>query len=208
MRNELPCGNFMRYCMGLATQYPFKMIMTQQGITLDQVSADIPQPIVAALGDWVKQYAEQAGAGTRDALAQAETDLTALREARQQLEIERAEALATVADRDEAIERLTIELRNARTIATDALVSKAKDHLAIEGKDAQLADLRQQLERNVAASAAESDARLKAEMELIGAATARDTFAAEIRDLRAQLDASHTERRTLRTEKEVLLARL
>jgi chromosome segregation ATPase len=184
------------------------MIMTQQGITLDQVSADIPQPIVAALGDWVRQYAEQAGSGTRDALAKAETDMEALRAAQQQLEIERAEALATIADRDEAIERLTIELRNARTIATDALVTRAKDHLAIEGKDAQLADLRQQLERNVAASAAESDARLKAEMELIGAATARDTFAAEIKDLRAQLDAAHTERRTLRTEKEVLLARL
>lgn len=201
----------MLYCRGWATHLPqdfLKMNMTQQGITLDQVSAEIPQPIVAALGDWVKQYAEQAGAGTRDALAQAETDLTALREARQQLEIERAEALATIADRDETIERLTIELRNARTIATDALVSKAKDHLAIEGKDAQLADLRQQLERNVAASAAESDARLKAEMELVGAATARDTFAAEIRDLRTQLDAAHSERRTLRTEKEVLLARL
>ncbi len=185
-----------------------KMIMTQQGITLDPVSAEVPESILAALGSWAKQYAELAGAGTREALAQSTTDLETLRAARQQLELERAEALATIADRDETIERLTIELRNARTIATDALVSKAKDHLAIEGKDAQLADLRQQLERNVAASASESDARLKAEMELIGATTARDTFAAEIKDLRTQLDAAHAERRTLRTEKEVLLARL
>jgi len=69
------------------------------------------------------------------------------------------------------------------------LVGKAKDQLAIEGKDSQLADLRLQLERNVAASAAQSDARLAAEMELIGAATARDNFAAEIKELHAQLDA-------------------
>lgn len=184
------------------------MIMTPQGITPDAVSEAIPAPIVAALGDWVRQYAEQAGAGTRDALAQAETDMAALRQAQQQLEIERAEALATIADRDETVERLTIELRNARTIAADALVGKAKDHLAIEGKDAQLADLRRQLERNVTASATESDARLAAEMELVGAATARDNLAAEVRDLRGQLDAAHTERRSLRTEKEVLLARL
>jgi hypothetical protein len=81
------------------------------------------------------------------------------------------------------------ELRNARTIATDALVGKAKDQLAIEGKDAQLADLRAQLERNVAAQAALSDARLAAEMELVGAVTARDNYAAEIKELRARLAA-------------------
>jgi hypothetical protein len=37
-------------------------------------------------------------------------------------------------------------------------------------------------------------------MELIGAVTARDNFAAEIRELRAQLDACHAERRALRVE--------
>jgi hypothetical protein len=58
--------------------------------------------------------------------------------------------------------------------AMDALVGKAKDQLAIEGKDDQLANLRLQIERNVAALAAESDARLAAEMELIGAVTARN----------------------------------
>jgi chromosome segregation ATPase len=170
--------------------------------------AELPEALLSALGDWALKFAEESGAGVRDAQAQSESDLQAVLKAQEQLEIERAEALATIAERDETIERMTIELRNARHIATDALVSKAKDHLAIEGKDAQLADLRQQLERNVAASAAESDARLAAEMELVGAVTARDNFEAEIKDLRAQLDASQAERRTLRTEKEVLLARL
>jgi hypothetical protein len=109
-------------------------------------------------------------------------------------------------ERGEDIARLTAELRNARQVATDALVGKAKDQLNIEGKDSQLANLRLQIERNVAASAAESDARLAAEMELIGAVTARDNFAAEIRELRAQLDASHAERSALRGEMEVLRA--
>ena len=54
-----------------------------------------------------------------------------------------------------------------------------------------VADLRAQIERNVAASAALSDARLHAEMELIGAVTARDTFAAEIKELRAKLATRH-----------------
>ena len=40
---------------------------------------------------------------------------------------------------------------------------------------------------NVAAAAALSDARLNAEMELVGAVTARDNFAAEIKELRARL---------------------
>jgi hypothetical protein len=166
--------------------------------------ADIPESIVAALGSWAQQFAEDAGAGVRDALAQAESDMEALLKSGEQLEAERAEllaqvagvtterdqALATATERGEAIERLTIQLRDARQVATDALVGKAKDQLAIEGKDAQLADLRLQIERNVAASATLSDARLAAEMELIGAVTARDSFAAEIKDLRAQLDAS------------------
>jgi uncharacterized coiled-coil DUF342 family protein len=175
---------------------------------------DIPEAIVAALGSWVQQFAEEAGAGDRDALAQSKSDLEALLKSGQQLEAERDEllaqvdsvtaardqALATVTELGENIERLTAELRNARLVATDALVGKAKDQLAIEGKDSQLAELRMQLERNVAASAAQSDARLAAEMELIGAVTARDNFAAEIKELRAQLDACHAERRASRVE--------
>jgi len=142
----------------------------------------IPQPIVAALGDWVKQMAEEAATPARNALAQSDEQLQAVTAARDQ-------ALATLAQRDEEIEQLNAELRNARHIATDALVGKAKDQLAIEGKESQLADLRAQIERNVAASAALSDARLAAEMELVGAVTARDNYAAEIKELRARLSA-------------------
>jgi hypothetical protein len=170
--------------------------------------AEVPESIVAALGSWVQQFAEEASAGVRDALAQAESDMEALLKSGEQLEAERDEllaqvasittardqAMATAAERGEDIERLTVELRNARQVAMDALVGKAKDQLAIEGKDGQLANLRSQIERNVAASAAESDARLAAEMELIGAVTARDNLAAEVKDLRAQLDASHAGR--------------
>jgi hypothetical protein len=170
--------------------------------------AEIPESIVAALGSWVQQFAEEASAGVRDALAQSESDMEALLKSGEQLEAERDEllaqvasittdrdqAMATAAERGEDIERLTVELRNARQVAMDALVGKAKDQLAIEGKDGQLANLRSQIERNVAASAAESDARLAAEMELIGAVTARDNLAAEVKELRAQLDASHAGR--------------
>ena len=142
----------------------------------------IPEPIVAALGDWVKQMAEESAAPARNALAQSDEQLQAVTAARDQ-------ALATLAQRDEEIEQLNAELRNARHIATDALVGKAKDQLAIEGKESQLADLRAQIERNVAASAALSDARLAAEMELVGAVTARDNYAAEIKELRARLSS-------------------
>jgi DNA repair exonuclease SbcCD ATPase subunit len=142
----------------------------------------IPEPIVAALGDWVKQMAEEAATPARNALAQSDEQLQAVTAARDQ-------ALATLAQRDEEIEQLNAELRNARHIATDALVGKAKDQLAIEGKESQLADLRAQIERNVAASAALSDARLAAEMELVGAVTARDNYAAEIKELRARLSS-------------------
>jgi len=162
----------------------------------DAPKFDLPDSIATALGDWVRQMADQAGAGIRDSLAQSESDLDALLKSGQQLEGQSAqlqtrldEALATLEEQREHIERLTAELRNARLVATDALVGKAKDQLAIEGKDSQLVDLRAQIERNVAASAALSDARLAAEMELVGAVTARDNFAAEIKDLRAQLDA-------------------
>jgi chromosome segregation ATPase len=174
--------------------------------------ADIPESVAAALGSWVQQFAQEASAGVRDALAQSESDMDTLLESGEQLEAERDEllaqvasattardqAMATVTERGEVIERLTIELRSAREVAMEALVGKAKDQLAIEGKDSQLANLRSQIERNVAASAAESDARLAAQMELIGAVTARDNFAAEIKDLRAQLDAAHGERNALR----------
>jgi chromosome segregation ATPase len=182
--------------------------------------ADIPESIVAALGSWVQQFAEEASAGDRDALAQSESDMEALLKSGEQLEAERDELLAQVAsvttardqalvtatERGEHIERLTAELRDARQVAMDALVGKAKDQLAIEGKDGQLADLRFQIERNVAASAAESDTRLAAQMELIGAVTARDNLAAEVKDLRAQLDASNAERSALRAEMQVLRA--
>ena len=157
---------------------------------------EMPAELVAALAGWAKQYADEAGAANRAGLEQTGGDLDALLDASAQLEAERDtltaardEALEILAERDEQIERLQAELRNARQIATDALVGKAKDHLAIEGKDSQLADLRAQLERNVAAAAADSDRRLVAEMELVGAITARDNFAAEIQELRARLDA-------------------
>ena len=145
--------------------------------------AQLPPELLNDLARWAQQFAEEAGSGTREALAQHEADMEALRAAGEQLETE-------LTDRDDEIERLSAELRDARQVAMEALVSKAKDQLAIDGKDAQLADLRQQLERNVAASAALSDARLAAEMELIGATTARDTLAAEVQDLRAKLEAA------------------
>ncbi len=160
--------------------------------------AELPEALLAALGNWALQYAEEAGAGVRDALAQSDNDLQALLQSGQQSEAERDEALAVVTARDEEVQRLTTELRDARQVASDALVGKAKDQLAIDGKDRQLNDLRAQIERNVAALAAESDARLAAEMELVGAATARDNFAAEVRALRAELDALHAERRPAR----------
>jgi chromosome segregation ATPase len=181
---------------------------------------EIPESIVAALGSWVRQLAEEAGAGDRAALAQSDSDMEALSRSGEQLETERDELLAQLASvtaaRDQAlatavelgadIDRLRAELRDARQVATDALVGKAKDQLAIEGKDGQIADLRSQIERNLSATSAESDARLAAQMELIGAVTARDNFAAEIKDLRAQFDAAHADRNALRAEMQVLRA--
>ena len=155
---------------------------------------DIPEPIATALGKWAQQLAEEAGVGVRDALAQSEEDLEVLLKSGEQFEAEREELLAQVARLGEEIDQLSTELRDARRIATDALVGKAKDQLAIEGKDSQLADLRLQIERNVAAAAALSDARLNAEMELVGAVTARDNFAAEIKELRARLASRQTDR--------------
>lgn len=147
----------------------------------------IPASITAALSGWARQLAEDAAGPLRDSLTQAEGELAALRQSNEQ-------AMADLAQRDASIERLTVELRHARDIASNALVGKAKDQLAIEGKDAQLAELRRQLERQVASSAGESDARLAAEMELVGAVTARDNLAAEVAELRAQLDAGRAAR--------------
>jgi len=165
--------------------------------------AELPPNLVAELARWAQQFAEEAGTGTRAALARHEEELEALREAGDALESERDavqsqlietnaardEAIASLAERDEEIERLNAELRNARQVAMDALVGKAKDQLAIEGKDAQLADLRTQVEKGVAQTATLSDARLAAEMELVGARTARDSLEAENADLRKQIAA-------------------
>jgi chromosome segregation ATPase len=152
---------------------------------------DIPESIVTALGDWVQRAAEEAGAGPREALARTEAALQSVRGELADVSAARDQAQTLAAERDEEIQQLMAELRNARSIATDALVGKAKDQLAIEGKDAQLVDLRAQIERNVAATASLSDARLTAEMELVGAVTARDNYAAEIKDLRARLATRH-----------------
>ena len=183
--------------------------------------AELPPALLADLARWAQQHAEQAGLGARELLAQRERDLEDALDEAERLETERAELLAevdsaaaardaaqAVADeRSEEIERLMAELRNARQVAMDALVGKAKDQLAIEGKDAQLADLRGQLERNVTASSAQSDARLAAEMELIGATTARDSLALEVKDLQALLATAKSDRGALRMELEALRAR-
>lgn len=184
--------------------------------------AELPEDLLAGLAEWAQQFAESAGAGDRAALEQHESDLAALRAAGSELESERdalkgdlrdasaaREALEeSIAERDETIERLNAELKNARQVAMDALVSKAKDQLAIDGKEQQLTQLRQEMERKVADMAAESDARLRAEMELIGATTARDSLAAELEDLRGRLDKSTAERSKLRAEVNELKAKL
>jgi len=171
-------------------------------------AAELPPALLAGLADWARQFAHETGAADRAALARADSDMQSLLDAGDQLEAARAELRDEVAsvtaerddiqallsDRDDTIERLTAELNNAKKVAMDALVGKAKDQLAIEGKDAQLADLRAQIERNVTAAATLSDARLAAEMELVGATTARDSLAAELRDVRAQLDVLRNKR--------------
>ncbi|MFC5460653.1 DNA-binding protein [Massilia niabensis] len=184
--------------------------------------ATLPAALVADLAKWAQQHAVDAGAGQRAALARLEADVDDLIAAGERLEAERADlsaqaesasdardaAQAIADERNEEIERLNAELRNARQVAMDALVSKAKDQLAIDGKDAQLADLRGQLERSVAASATQSDARLAAEMELVGATTARDSLAAEVKDLQAQLAAAKSDRGALRMELDALRKKL
>jgi chromosome segregation ATPase len=172
---------------------------------------ELPAALAAELAKWARQHAEESGAGSREALARLERDMEDLLDAGERMEAEvehvgnaRDAAQAAADERLEEIERLNAELRNARQIAMDALVGKAKDQLAIDGKDAQLADLRGQLERSVAASSAQSDARLAAEMELVGATTARDSLALEVRDLQAQLAAAKSDRGALRMELDAL----
>ncbi|QOL49067.1 DNA-binding protein [Massilia litorea] len=180
--------------------------------------AELPPALLADLAKWAQQHAVDAGAGARAMQARLEADMDDLIAAGERLEAERADlsaqvesasdardaAQAVADERNEEIERLNAELRNARQVAMDALVSKAKDQLAIDGKDAQLADLRGQLERSVAASSAQSDARLAAEMELVGATTARDSLALEVKDLQAQLAAAKSDRGALRMELDAL----
>ncbi|MGZ5183117.1 MAG: DNA-binding protein [Ramlibacter sp.] len=165
--------------------------------------AELPANLVSELARWAQQVAEEAGSGTRAALALHEEELEALRDAGEEVEAERDrlqfdvaelttardQAVAEVAERDEEIERLNAELRNAKQVAMEALVGKAKDQLAIEGKDAQLVELRAQIEKDVAQRATLSDARLAAEMELVGARTARDSLETENKELRAQITA-------------------
>ncbi|MEQ6290569.1 DNA-binding protein [Vogesella sp. GCM10023246] len=169
----------------------------------------VPAPLAAALTGWAQQLVDDASGALRNDLTRADDELAALCLRHEQLEADHAalqrqlgkvtedrdQAMATLLECDTQIERLTVELQHARDVASNALVGKAKDQLAIDGKDAQLAELRLQLERNVAATAAQSDARLAAEMELVGAATARDNLAAEVTALRAELDACRAERR-------------
>lgn len=208
----------VREVLGTGSPYTIHKHLTQwragQAKPAEAPKVEIPEALAAALGAWAQQFAHESGAGVREALEQSESDMEALlqsgealEEAREELAAEveaitaeRDQAMATAIERSEEIERLTTELRDARKVATDALVGKAKDQLAIDGKDAQLATLREQIERNVASLAAESDARLAAEMELVGAVTARDNFAAEIAELRTQLDAAKSERNALREQ--------
>jgi hypothetical protein len=142
---------------------------------------EIPAQVAAALSGWVQQAAHEVGSPLRAEI--------------EDLRAQLAEARATLEENEDQITRLNGEVRNFRTIAADALVGKAKDQLAIEGKDAQIADLRDQLERSVAVAATLSDAKLAAEMELVGAATARDNYLAEAQDLRSQLEACRAARR-------------
>ena len=204
----MPCLAYHGQSNNKPSRHGMKTDMAQLDVSVDDVSATaLPPALLAELGRWARQYAEDAGAGLRDALARADSDMHSLLAASDQLEAQRKALGIELDERNEDIERLSAELRNARQVAADALVGKAKDQLAIDGKDAQLADLRQQLERNVAATAAESDARLRAQMELVGVTTERDNLASEVNQLRTALDASRSERSNLRAELETLRAR-
>lgn len=166
----------------------------------DAPPARLPPFLAAELQKWAEEYADAVGAGPREALARTERALQEARDEADSAANARDAAQALADERGDEIERLSAELRNARQIAMDALVGKAKDQLAIDGKDAQLLDLRGQLERSVAASGTQSDARLAAEMELVGATTARDRLAMEVQELQAQLAAAKSDRGALRME--------
>lgn len=188
LRDTLPAASASTIQRHLATW------RTNREQPAEPFDPEMPASIKTAISHWVRQLADDAAGRVRENLVQTEGDLADLLELNEQAEAERNELGQQIArlkaEHEQALAQLTTELRHARGIASDALVGKAKDQLAIEGKDAQLAELRRQLERHVATSAAESDARLAAEMELVGAATARDNLAAEVAELRAQLDAS------------------
>jgi hypothetical protein len=168
-----------------------------QAQPVDPQAWDVPGTVHDALNAWAQRLNTEATARHRDNLSQMQGDLNDLLALHAQadsvcaqLTAERDQALARVTERDARIERMTVELRHAREIASEALVGKAKDQLAIDGKDTQVAELRSEIERHLAAVAAASDARLAAQMELVGAVTARDNYAAELAELRAQLEAS------------------
>ena len=87
--------------------------------------AELPKELLAGLADWALKFAEESGAGDREALERNEADIEALRSAGEALEGERdalreemANATAAseeaIAERDETIERLNAELKNAR----------------------------------------------------------------------------------------------
>ncbi|MBV8379514.1 MAG: DNA-binding protein [Paucibacter sp.] len=177
--------------------------------SIQKPRVDIHGSVVETIEAWAQNLVDEARSEYSSRLSRIEADLAPILDSSEKAEAENqalarqlAEATAALervqlilAQRDASIESLTVELRHARDIASDAVVGKAKDQLAIEGKDAQIAELRLQVERNVAAISAASDARLAAEMELVGAVTARDAFAAEIQTLRAQLDERRAELR-------------
>ena len=68
---------------------------TQHDPSVDAVG-QLPPSLVAELGKWAAQYAEQANAGTREALAQAGRDMEDLQDANAQVTAERDGLLAEV----------------------------------------------------------------------------------------------------------------
>ena len=82
--------------------------------------AEMPPALLAELSAWAQQYAHDAGAGLRDALATADSEKLALQADLDEAQAARDHAQSMAEERDEEIQRLTAELRNARQIATDA----------------------------------------------------------------------------------------
>jgi uncharacterized coiled-coil DUF342 family protein len=58
----------------------------------------------------------------------------------------------------------------------------------------------------MATASADSDAKLAAQMELVGATTARDNLSAELQELRTQLETARADRSALRAEVQSLKA--